>query len=70
MDYEEYGGVPLLGVEGVCSIAHGRSSAKAIKNAIRVAWQEADQGVVEVIAERAAQVAAARQKPTSVAADE
>lgn len=36
-DYSEYGGAPLLGVNGGCIISHGRSSAKAIKNAIRVA---------------------------------
>ena len=33
-DYAEYGGVPLLGVRGVCIICHGGSSPKAIKNAI------------------------------------
>ncbi|MBK5260709.1 MAG: phosphate acyltransferase PlsX [Thermoanaerobaculia bacterium] len=37
MDYSEYGGAPLLGVNGGCIVCHGRSSAKAIKNAIRVA---------------------------------
>ena len=37
MDYSEYGGAPLLGVNGGCIISHGRSNAKAIKNAIRVA---------------------------------
>jgi glycerol-3-phosphate acyltransferase PlsX len=37
MDYDEYGGAPLLGVNGGCIICHGRSNAKAIKNAIRVA---------------------------------
>ena len=37
MDYSEYGGAPLLGVKGVCIICHGRSTPKAIKNAIRVA---------------------------------
>lgn len=37
VDYSEYGGVPLLGVKGVCVICHGRSNANAIKNAIRVA---------------------------------
>lgn len=35
-DYSEYGGAPLLGVKGGCIISHGRSNAKAIKNAIRV----------------------------------
>ena len=34
IDYAEYGGAPLLGIEGVCIISHGRSSTKAIKNAI------------------------------------
>jgi glycerol-3-phosphate acyltransferase PlsX len=36
-DYQEYGGVPLLGIDGISIICHGSSSAKAIKNAIRVA---------------------------------
>ncbi|MBI4227328.1 MAG: phosphate acyltransferase PlsX [Candidatus Omnitrophica bacterium] len=37
MDYAEYGGAPLLGVDGTCIICHGASSARAIKNGIRVA---------------------------------
>ncbi len=37
VDYSEYGGAPLLGISGVTIICHGRSSAKAIKNAVRVA---------------------------------
>ena len=36
-DYDEYGGAPLLGINGACIISHGRSSAKAIKNALKVA---------------------------------
>ncbi|MGO8949158.1 MAG: phosphate acyltransferase PlsX [Ktedonobacterales bacterium] len=51
LDYEEYGGVPVLGVNGVSIISHGRSKAKAIKNAIRVARQAADAHLPEVIAE-------------------
>jgi len=39
VDYSEYGGAPLLGVNGVCIIAHGGSSAKAVKNAVRVAGE-------------------------------
>lgn len=35
MDYSEYGGSPLLGLNGLCFISHGRSNAKAIQNAIR-----------------------------------
>ncbi len=37
VDYTEYGGAPLLGVRGVCLIAHGSSNDNAIKNAVRVA---------------------------------
>ena len=37
MDYEEYGGAPLLGVDGVTIICHGSSSSKAICNAVKVA---------------------------------
>jgi glycerol-3-phosphate acyltransferase PlsX len=37
IDYSEYGGVPLLGINGTCFICHGHSSPKAIKNAIRAA---------------------------------
>ena len=38
-NYEEYGGMPLLGVNGVCIIPHGASSPVAIKNAIRAATE-------------------------------
>ena len=38
-DWQEYGGAPLLGVDGYCLICHGRSDARAIKNAIRVGKQ-------------------------------
>ncbi len=38
-DWQEYGGAPLLGVGGYCLICHGRSEARAIKNAIRVGKQ-------------------------------
>ena len=36
-DYSEYGGAPLLGVDGVCIICHGKSNDRAIKNAISMA---------------------------------
>ena len=54
VDYTEYGGAPLLGVNGVVIIAHGGSNAKAIYNAIRVAKQGAEQNIVQGIAERMA----------------
>jgi glycerol-3-phosphate acyltransferase PlsX len=37
LDYSEYGGAPLLGINGNCVISHGASSAKAIMNAILLA---------------------------------
>jgi glycerol-3-phosphate acyltransferase PlsX len=50
-DYSEYGGAPLLGINGVVIIGHGRSNSKAIKNAIRVAKEEVERGVNEKILE-------------------
>lgn len=51
MDYSERGGAPLLGVDGRCIISHGSSSAKAIKNAIRVASEFVKQDVNKHIVE-------------------
>ncbi len=51
MDYSEYGGAPLLGVDGRCIICHGSSSAKAIKNAIRVAAEFVERDVNKHILE-------------------
>jgi glycerol-3-phosphate acyltransferase PlsX len=48
-DYDEYGGAPLLGINGTCIISHGRSTAKAIRNAIRVAADFAKKRVYETI---------------------
>ncbi len=45
-DYSEYGGCPLLGVNGVAIICHGRSNAKAFANALGVARRYAEQNVV------------------------
>ena len=51
MDYSEYGGAPLLGVDGRCIISHGSSNPKAIKNAIRVAGEFKTQDVNKHIVE-------------------
>jgi glycerol-3-phosphate acyltransferase PlsX len=51
IDYSEYGGAPLLGVNGVVIIGHGRSNAHAIKNAIRVAKKEVENRFNEKILE-------------------
>jgi glycerol-3-phosphate acyltransferase PlsX len=44
-NYETYGGSPLLGVNGIAIIAHGASSALAIKNALRVAMESIEQQI-------------------------
>ena len=54
MSYEEVGGAPLLGVNGTVFIAHGSSSPKAIRNAIRFAATSAREGVVAKIGEELA----------------
>ncbi|MBI9016496.1 MAG: phosphate acyltransferase PlsX [Phycisphaerae bacterium] len=51
-DYVEYGGAPLLGVNGHTFICHGRSDARAIKNAILVALKHAKSGINDKIVER------------------
>ena len=53
LDYAEYGGMPLLGVNGVVIISHGRSSSRAIKNAILAAERFATGGVNERIRRKA-----------------
>ena len=53
-DWQEHGGAPLLGVGGYCLICHGRSEAKAIKNAIRVGKQLVASGVNPKIVEKIA----------------
>lgn len=52
VDYAEYGGAPLLGINGVGMICHGGSNVKAIKNAIRFAHEYAKSGVTEHVAEK------------------
>jgi phosphate acyltransferase len=49
LDYSEYGGAPLLGAKGCVIICHGRSSAKAVKNAIRVAAEFSRQNIAQKI---------------------
>lgn len=49
IDYDEYGGAPLLGVNGISIVCHGSSSAKAVKNGIRVAMESVDNHLVKAI---------------------
>ena len=56
VDYAEYGGAPLLGVDGACLIGHGRSNAKAVRNAIRFAGSYASSGVIDRIGDKILEV--------------
>jgi glycerol-3-phosphate acyltransferase PlsX len=47
VDYSEYGGAPLLGVGGVTIVGHGRSSVKAVRNAVAVAYRFAENHFIE-----------------------
>ncbi len=49
VDYSEYGGAPLLGVNGIVMKSHGRSSSKAITNAIRATMREVDHNILDKI---------------------
>ncbi|MCL2390657.1 MAG: phosphate--acyl-ACP acyltransferase, partial [Endomicrobia bacterium] len=51
VDYSEFGGAPLLGVDGVCLIGHGRSEAKAVKNAVFSAARAAEHDITNEIKE-------------------
>jgi glycerol-3-phosphate acyltransferase PlsX len=46
IDWREFGGAPLLGIDGVAVVAHGRSDARAIKNAIRVTREAVENDLV------------------------
>ncbi|MCL2877277.1 MAG: phosphate acyltransferase PlsX [Acidobacteria bacterium] len=56
LDYSEYGGAPLLGLRGASIICHGRSSGNAIKNAIRVAKDFAENQVDSMLAAELSQI--------------
>jgi glycerol-3-phosphate acyltransferase PlsX len=49
LDWSEYGGVPLLGVAGLALVGHGRSSARAVRNGIAMAYRHAAAGVLSRI---------------------
>lgn len=51
-DYSQYGGAPLLGINGVCIICHGRSNEFAVCNAVKAARRFVAQGLSEAIAAR------------------
>jgi glycerol-3-phosphate acyltransferase PlsX len=57
VDYSEYGGAPLLGVAGVAIVGHGRSSAKAVRNAVAMAYRFAASRFIQRVEEEIAAVA-------------
>ncbi|MCD4748721.1 MAG: phosphate acyltransferase PlsX [Thermoanaerobaculales bacterium] len=56
VDYSEYGGAPLLGINGACLVAHGRSTPVAIRNAVRFAADYSASGVVGRIGDKIQEV--------------
>ena len=57
VDYSEFGGAPLLGVAGLCIVGHGRSSAKAVRNAVVMASRMAGNRLMERLGPQMAQIA-------------
>ena len=56
IDYAEYGGAPLLGIQGTGMICHGSSSPKAIKNAVKMAYDYEKRQVNDRLVERLAEI--------------
>jgi phosphate acyltransferase len=63
VDYSEYGGAPLLGVNGVATVGHGRSSAKAVRNAVAMAYRFAASRFIERVAQEIAAASAPHPLP-------
>jgi glycerol-3-phosphate acyltransferase PlsX len=59
-DYSEYGGAPLLGVDGVCMICHGRSGERAIRNAVKASARFLSHEFNKAIAERLGETTSAK----------
>ena len=65
LDYAEYGGSPLLGLNGLCIIGHGRSNAKAVANALLQAQKAVDNYLVATIRAKVHE-GAPKESPTRV----
>jgi phosphate acyltransferase len=63
VDYAEYGGAPLIGLDGLCVIGHGRSSPKAVRNAIAMVVRCVREGLVPRLAEHVAHADLVRNHP-------
>ena len=58
VDYSEYGGAPLLGLAGVAIVGHGRSSVKAVRNAVAMAYRLAEGRFIDRVGHEIAAAAA------------
>jgi glycerol-3-phosphate acyltransferase PlsX len=67
VDYSEYGGAPLMGVAGLCIVGHGRSSVKAVRNAVAMAARFASARVLDRVEQ---EIAAEARAPARPARDE
>jgi glycerol-3-phosphate acyltransferase PlsX len=56
VDYSEYGGAPLVGVNGLCIVGHGHSSAKAVANAVTMAARAVDEDLIGRLTRELAQL--------------
>ena len=70
VDYAEYGGAPLLGIQGTGMICHGKSSARAVMNAIRLAHDFEARQVNALLIERLAEISASLQSPQTTESGE
>ncbi len=70
LDYTEYGGAQLMGVDGVTVIGHGRSNARAVYSAIRAARDAVQNGVLETLRDVAKEIPAKRGPSAASAEDD
>ena len=56
VDYSEYGGAPLIGLNGLCIVGHGRSSAKAVANAVTMAVRAVNEGLIDKLSRNLAPI--------------
>jgi phosphate acyltransferase len=64
VDYSEFGGAPLLGLNGLCIVGHGRSSPKAVRNAVHMAARFAEQRLVDALTRQMAQAVESGSHPS------
>jgi phosphate acyltransferase len=63
VDYSEFGGAPLVGLNGLCIVGHGRSSAKAVRNAVSMTARFVREGLVESLTREIGRAVPARPAP-------